>query len=313
MSRKRLGVLIGRFQIHQLTEGHKYLFAQVAGQCQRVLALLGVPPISSRRRDPLEYALRARMLQDYWDDAYPAGPELIVVPCLDCPLDTDWVRQIDNTITALAPNTPTMVYCGPDGCGPMYKNAGGFWPVEILEAIPGHATEHRAALTPRHTEDFRAGVIYATERRFLNPYPVVDVAVFRPLDGHVLLAQKKIDQTGRWRLIGGFVDVADASFEHAVKREVREETGIEVDNLRYVGSARVPDWRYRGTPEGLTSAVFIASYVFGIAAASDDIHRCQWLDPERMGRDWDIADNHRALWQLVKAELHTQDPEPATA
>lgn len=276
MTKRHIGVLIGRFQIHALTDGHKYLFAQVAARAHRVLALVGVPPVNGRKRDPLEYGLRARMLQDYWTEAYPNGPELIVAPQLDCPDDDEWAGRIDQTIDALAPGYNAIVYCGPDGCGPLYRAAAGRWPIEQIDAIPGHqhATAHRAALTPRHSEDFRAGVVYASERRFLNPYLVVDVAVFA--SDRILLARKRTDPSEKWRLVGGFVDVGEI-LEHAAAREVLEETGLEVQKLQYVGSATIPDWRYRGTPETLISACFIAQYVFGTPKATDDIESVRWF------------------------------------
>lgn len=297
-----LGVLVGRFQIHTLTDGHKYLFAQVAGRCSRVLALVGVPPVLGTRRDPLDYLVRARMLQDYWTDAYREGPELTVLPSIDCPSNEEWARRIDQMIDAVAPGQAATIFCGPDGCGPLYRTAGGRHPIEVIESIPGHthATMARAALQRRHTEDFRAGVIYFSERRWLNPLPIVDVAVIK---GEEVLLGQKADEHVRWRLIGGFVDLADRTLELAAKREVMEETGLEVGNLRYAGSALIDDWRYRSTPEQMLSTVFVADYVFGNPQPKDDIARVAWHSIPEVPRL--LHPNHHDLWSHVQRHLLT--------
>ena len=44
-------------------------------------------------------------------------------------------------------------------------------------------------------------------------------------------------------LIAGFVDNGE-SLEAAVRREIREEVGVEVDDIRYVGSQ---NWPFRAS------------------------------------------------------------------
>src|SRR5438046_7017345 len=63
-------------------------------------------------------------------------------------------------------------------------------------------------------------------------HPAVIVLV---RDGdRVLLARKAIWAPGRYALVAGFVDNGE-SLEAAVAREVREEVGVEVKDIRYVG------------------------------------------------------------------------------
>lgn len=68
---------------------------------------------------------------------------------------------------------------------------------------------------------------------FPHIHPCVIVVVRRP--GEVLLARKPGWPEGRFGLIAGFLDFGE-SLEEAVVREVREEVGVEVAEVRYVGS-----------------------------------------------------------------------------
>jgi bifunctional NMN adenylyltransferase/nudix hydrolase len=282
VNKRELGVIIARFQAPALTDAHQYLLRQVATRVSRVLVLLGVHPVGGTKRNPLEYRLRERMLHDWWVSEYPADKELIVLPLPDCYGDEEWAANVDQLINVVNQHKPATIYCGPDGAGPAYAEAGGKRPVEVLDAAGGHASKVRANITPRYSEDFRAGVVYATENRFVNPYPVIDVMI-KGQDGQILLAHKKIDRRadGReWRLVGGFVDPTDGSLEAAVRREVREETGVEISEPMYIGSAPVDDWRFRGGPEGILTSVFSAQWVFGTPKASDDIELVQWFSKE---------------------------------
>ncbi len=55
----------------------------------------------------------------------------------------------------------------------------------------------------------------------------------------VLLARKAGWAPGRYALVAGFVDNGE-SLESAVRREVREEVGVDVDDIQYVGSQNWP-------------------------------------------------------------------------
>ncbi|MDK2974929.1 MAG: diphosphatase [Methanofollis sp.] len=67
--------------------------------------------------------------------------------------------------------------------------------------------------------------------------PAVIVRVVR--DDRVLLARSPAFPAGRYSVIAGFVEPGE-NVEHAARREVREETGISIANLRYFGSQPWP-------------------------------------------------------------------------
>lgn len=296
MSKRTLGVVIARFQAPSLTPAHRYMLEQVATRVGRVLVLLGVAPIPFTKRNPLEYSLRARMVMDWWEKQFPDRElDLQVAPLLDRPTDSEWVAAIDQTISAMNINGPAMIFCGPDGAGPFYAAAGGRWPVEVLDAAGGHASKVREEMGPQYTEGFRAGIVYAVERRLIGPCDVIDAIVFNTGRKEVLLGKKAEDGT-LWRFIGGFVDLVDGSLEHAVQREVREETGLEIGPAQYVGSCHVEDWRFRGGPERILTKLFAVERVFGSAKARDDIDELRWFEVGKVAEA--LHPIHRPLWTM---------------
>lgn len=65
-----------------------------------------------------------------------------------------------------------------------------------------------------------------------NPVPVVAAAV--ELDGHIVLARNRRWPPGVRSVITGYLE-KDETPEQAVRREVREELGLNTDTLRFVG------------------------------------------------------------------------------
>jgi NAD+ diphosphatase len=72
-------------------------------------------------------------------------------------------------------------------------------------------------------------------------YPRISPAVIALVerDGRILLARNANFPAGRFSLVAGFVEPGE-SLERAAAREVREEVGIEIADLRYWGSQPWP-------------------------------------------------------------------------
>ncbi|WP_405217986.1 NAD(+) diphosphatase [Agrococcus sp. Ld7] len=75
--------------------------------------------------------------------------------------------------------------------------------------------------------------------QFPRTDPAVIVAIHDEADERILLGHNAAWPKGRYSLIAGFVDPGE-SLEAAVVREVREETGLEVIEPRYLGSQPWP-------------------------------------------------------------------------
>jgi NAD+ diphosphatase len=85
-----------------------------------------------------------------------------------------------------------------------------------------------------------------------------------------LLARKREWAPGRYALVAGFVDNGEC-LEGAVEREVKEEVGVDVKDIRYVGSQ---NWPF---PSQLMVG-FVASYAGGVVAVDqDELEDARWF------------------------------------
>jgi len=118
----------------------------------------------------------------------------------------------------------------------------------------------------------------AAVKNYRNPFPTVDIII--EVEKGIVLIERKNPPHG-WALPGGFVDYGE-SLEAAAVREAREETSLEVQNLRLLGCYSDPG---RDQRMHTISTVYIAEGQ-GQPRAADDaanlgIFRLEQL-PERL-------------------------------
>jgi NAD+ diphosphatase len=90
-----------------------------------------------------------------------------------------------------------------------------------------------------------------------------------------LLARKREWAPGRYALVAGFVDNGE-SLEGAVRREVREEVGVEVSDVRYVGSQ---NWPF---PSQLMVG-FVATYAGGeVTVDPSELEDARWFPCDQL-------------------------------
>jgi len=113
---------------------------------------------------------------------------------------------------------------------------------------------------------------------------LVVVAVIQK-NGEYLVGQKPKNvgpYPNTWHIPGGGVDLNNESSEEALKREIREETGIEIQNVRAVGfdEDEVPNKHGE-----MTRYVFLdyeADYLSGDIKANDDMAVLKWVRKEEL-------------------------------
>ena len=233
------GVIIGRFQIDELHDGHKELIETTLSKHVKVIVFLGVSASLGGRENPLDYPTREKMiLKDF--------PDVIVQALPDMSSNLEWSRNLDKLIRIISPVGKVCMYGGRDSFIPFYK--GGFETKEVDPTLIASATERRTQLSQHiiESKEFRIGAIYSAYQRYDSAMLAVDAAIIRAIATRPMLLLAKKPNEKLWRFPGGFVDTSDKSSEEAVLRETKEETGIIGKDPKFVCNVRVDDWRYRG-------------------------------------------------------------------
>src|SRR5262249_39276476 len=112
---------------------------------------------------------------------------------------------------------------------------------------------------------------------YANPAPAA-VAICVDAEGRVLLARRAVDPAkGLWDLPGGFVDEGEEPVE-ALVRELREETGLEIEPVSLLGT--FSDWYGEGPGTRATLVlVWLARVVSGRQQPADDVSELGWFAP----------------------------------
>lgn len=288
-----VGVIVARFQVNELHKEHLNLLNTVVSLHSTVFVYLGVPPILASRHNPLTFEMRKQMVLSLY-------PKINVLPVYDNVDDVLWSKALDKSIVSLT--TPSQKICLYGGRNSFKPHYSGKFPVLEFESEGFFSgTEIRHAISVRSTDsaDFRAGVIWARHNDYPRTYATVDIAIMNEQKTRVLLGQKPGET--RWRFVGGFSEPESDSFEMDAKREVAEETGVELSSLVYIGSKHIKDWRYRNEVDQVKTSFYLGTYMFGQAIAKDDISACEWFDFEDMAKmeNPPIVDSHLHLWKML--------------
>lgn len=295
-----VGVIVARFQTHELHPGHKDVIHTVLSSHDKVIIFLGISSVRGSINNPLDFQARKQMILDEY-------PDVNVLYIKDLPCDRAWSRNLDSQISDLiGPNSTAMLYGGRDS---FINHYYGKWPcTELKQDKYVSATEVRKqiARSTKNSADFRAGAIWSAYSRHRMLIPTVDVAIWNENHTEILVG-KKANENG-WRFIGGFAQPAghlhdELIYEANAIREVSEETGVEVGNLKYIGSCLIDDWRYRGEHDKIATLFFEAKYIHGCPQPSDDIDELTWLS---VGMDtWKLfTEAHQPLFHMLWRAHH---------
>ncbi|MFW6219724.1 MAG: NUDIX domain-containing protein [bacterium] len=294
-----VGVIIGRFQIHELHVAHKKVIEYVLENHDKVIMFLGVSPAINTRKNPLDFLSRKVMIEEFYGHRISA-----ILPLHDKKSDRLWAKQVDSKVREIVPMGSVVLYGSRDSFIPYYEPYGSFDCVELESEEKVSATEIRDSVKNKvfRTDEFRAGMIYAANSTFPFNYCTIDVAILNEDETKVLLGRKP--EETEFRFIGGFSDTTDDSLEQTVKREANEETGLEIDNIEYVCSKNVKDWRYSGESDRSIITVFYkAKKIFGMEKPNDDIVEVKWFDINTFNIN-NIVDSHKTLFESLKNNIN---------
>lgn len=158
MKTRTVGVIVGRFQVDELTPGHVALIDHVRRCNDEVCVLVGTAA-KPDSKNPLPYRCVEQMIRTTYPDIY------FVHPLLDTPgEDLQWSLQLDRFLQLLFPQSDIKLYGGRDSFKQHYH--GRYKPVVEFtgfdQSVSGTRIRHE--IVNGDTVDspaFRAGIIYA--------------------------------------------------------------------------------------------------------------------------------------------------------
>lgn len=128
----KIGIIIGRFQVADLTDGHNYLLDTVRREFgnNNVIIFIGDTKNSERtEHDPLPFEMRKEMILDSF-------PKMKVFKITDVGDYFKWVKMLDERINYLKnleiiPQDSEIYICGSrDSVAEKYKDYGGIYDVK---------------------------------------------------------------------------------------------------------------------------------------------------------------------------------------
>ena len=122
--------------------------------------------------------------------------------------------------------------------------------------------------------------------------------------GRLLLARRRSEPfKGRWDIPGGFLDEGEHPLE-GLRRELREETGLEVEPVDFLG---VWTDRYGGdsTAEATLNLYWTARVIGGEPAPADDVDDLRWFNRHELPPAGELAFENVPL-VLAAWQLHAQ-------
>ncbi len=131
---------------------------------------------------------------------------------------------------------------------------------------------------------------------YKNPLPTVDIII--KIQGGIVLIKRKNPPYG-WALPGGFIDYGESA-ENAAEREAKEETSLNISDLKLLSVYSAPD---RDPRFHTISTVFVATGT-GIPRAGDDAAQIRVFEKGKFPSEL-AFDHSKILDDFLKAERHT--------
>ena len=122
---------------------------------------------------------------------------------------------------------------------------------------------------------------------YANSQPTAS-AVVRSDDGRLLLARRAgPPDEGKWDLPGGFLEEGEHPLD-AVVRELREETGLEIEPLELI-AVEMDVYGDGDYAPATLNLYWTARVVSGDPEPADDVSELRWFRPEELPPDDELA------------------------
>jgi len=142
-------------------------------------------------------------------------------------------------------------------------------------------------------------------RRLYPDQPIVGVGAIIVQDGKILLEKRKnAPGKGQWSVPGGLVELGE-SIEETVLREVREETGLEVEKPEHIDVVDNVDLDEQGK---IRYHFVIVDYFVklkgGTARAASDAEDVRWVQLGDVEK-YDLTRTFRAFFRRNRQKLNS--------
>lgn len=298
-----VGVIVGRFQVHELHPGHRELLDYIHDNHDTMIVVIGNTTLASRD-NPLPYNARRVMIQQMY-------PSAIIVPLNDMRSDKLWSDTLDTKIKdVIRPTETVCLYGSRDGFTETYS--GGFPTQELVASEPfWSGTEVRSKLINKvqTSADFRAGIIYASGGDWPRVIPTVDAVIFESSERKAVYMVRKNGES-QFRFPGGYAE-GGMSYKAAVRKEIREEVGsMSVESLDYLGDTGIDDWRL-GSRTTIHTTVFVGTKTFGKTGDFTDTNEIAEVRPFTvtnllLGYKKSVVPEHHVIVEMLKDHLEKE-------
>ena len=122
---------------------------------------------------------------------------------------------------------------------------------------------------------------------YANPKPTATAVCVDP-SGRVLLTRRAVPpRIGAWDLPGGFVDEDEHPLD-TIRRELREETGYEVEPVSFLG-VWMDEYGGDSTARSTLNLFWVARVLSGEPRAADDVSELRWFQPDELPPGEELA------------------------
>jgi bifunctional NMN adenylyltransferase/nudix hydrolase len=289
-----IGVLVARFQTPVLLDGHREVLEKfLATSHSSHMLVLGIPATKATMSNPFDFNSRKRLVQKEY------GDRMKIVYIKDCNNDGEWSHQLDDLIDAFHGGAKSTIYGMEES---VIKRYCGVHYVVGLETTAYTNWQEWCKSQNRMSYDLESwmqGVAWATQQRYPTAYATVDCAIFDD-DSMTRLWMARKPLEPYYRFVGGFVDpLKDDSHEDAAVREAMEETCMGCKVVKYLGSFKIDDWRYRDESDKIITSLFAMVREGGVPKPHDDIGELKLVDLRDIPKDFKVMPEHVAMFDKI--------------
>lgn len=212
--------------------------------------------------------------------------EKVLNRCFELNVTSDWFNDEEYNFSAVELEKDCPV---PAGCQEIALRSY-FWESRLNPSIVTKASRAKGLLNFRKNKRFCSycGFPLKDDEHFVAKFcPNCDRQYFPQLEPaviivvkkekQILLAEHKNRNDGVFSCIAGFVETGE-TIEQTVVREVKEETGLNVKNIRYAGSQA---WPY---PDQLMLAFYCDWESGEIKIQEEELKQANWFDLDKLPR-----------------------------